>query len=110
MRFTNILSSDQHRKEARYAAWTKLRKQAIANAHGKLPEGFAEDEPTPPPPPPADDLDIADLSMELSQAHLDAEMPNDMDESGIERVPMADPGLPVVNCSFLLCFEHILTL
>jgi serine/threonine-protein phosphatase 2A regulatory subunit B' len=36
-----------------------------------------------------------DLSLELSQAHLDAEMPTDLDESGIERVPMADPGMPV---------------
>jgi serine/threonine-protein phosphatase 2A regulatory subunit B' len=87
---------DQHRAEARYAAWTKLRAQARANAApGKLPAGFAEDEPTPPPPPPADEPDIMDLSLELSQAHLDADMSTDVDETGIERVPMADPGMPI---------------
>jgi serine/threonine-protein phosphatase 2A regulatory subunit B' len=93
---------DQRRAEARFAAWTKLRAQATKNASSggpggkgkklKLPEGFEKDVPAPPPPPPTDEPDIMDLSLELSQAHLDAEMPGDVDESmGIERVPMADP-------------------
>jgi serine/threonine-protein phosphatase 2A regulatory subunit B' len=96
----NSLCSDQHRAEARFAAWTKLRERAMENAtSGKLPEGFSEDTPEPPPPPPTDEPDILDLSMELSQAHLDADIPGDLDESGIERVPMADPGLPVVSAA-----------
>lgn len=92
------LSSDQRQAEARYDAWTKIREKAVQNANGKLPEGFEKDAPAPPPPPPpADDTDITDLSMELQAAHLDQDMPTDLDESGIERVPMADPGVPVVR-------------
>jgi hypothetical protein len=33
--------------------------------------------------------------MELNAVSLDGEIPGDIDESGIERVPMADPGLDV---------------
>jgi serine/threonine-protein phosphatase 2A regulatory subunit B' len=91
---------DQRRAEARYAAWTKLRALAQQNAGTKLklPEGFEQDAPVPPPPPspPTDEPDdIMDLSLELSQAHLDDEMSVDVDETGIERVPMADPGMPM---------------
>ena len=49
----------------------------------------------PPPPLPIDDIDIEHLSMDLSAASLDAEIAQDLDDSGIERVPMADPGLEV---------------
>lgn len=68
---------------------------------GKLPEGFDE-EVIPPPPPPVDDIDIEHLSMDLSAASLDAEIAQELDESGgIERVPMADPGLEVWTSSSL---------
>jgi hypothetical protein len=80
----------------RYEAWKKLREKAARNANGHLPPGFREDEPTPPPSPkPIDDKDIADLSMELNAASIDGEMPHDLDESGLDRVPMADPGIDV---------------
>lgn len=79
----------------RYDEWQKLRAKAVANSGGKLPPGFAETEP-PPPPPPVDEADIIDLSMDLNAVSLDAEIPlADLDESGIERVPMADPGMDV---------------
>jgi serine/threonine-protein phosphatase 2A regulatory subunit B' len=70
---------------------------ARENAHGKLPEGFEQDIPQRPPTPPVDDSDVMDLSMELNAAHLDADIPGDLDERGIERVPMADPGIPIVS-------------
>ena len=74
-----------------------MREVAIQNAGGKLPEGF-DDQVVPPPPPMVDDLDIENLSMHLSAASIDAEIAAEnlqLDESGIERVPMADPGLEV---------------
>lgn len=86
------LEERQHAVE-RYEQWHKLRQKAMQNAHGKLPEGFLEDEPTPPPPP-VDENDILDLSMDLNAVALDADVSlGDLDESGIERVPMADPGM-----------------
>ena len=37
-----------------------------------------------------------DLTIDLSAVSIDAEVPlNELDESGIERVPMADPGMDV---------------
>ena len=41
-------------------------------------------------PPPADDLDIENLSLDLSAASIDADIGDAIDDSGIERVPMAD--------------------
>jgi serine/threonine-protein phosphatase 2A regulatory subunit B' len=38
--------------------------------------------------------DMMDLSIELNAASIE-DVPGDLDESGIERVPMADPGLDV---------------
>jgi serine/threonine-protein phosphatase 2A regulatory subunit B' len=73
-----------------------MKTKALQHAPGgKLPEGYVEI-PHPPPPPPSaiDDVDIMDLSMELSAASID-DVPGDLDEHGIERVPMADPGLDV---------------
>ncbi len=87
---------DQQHAVERYNAWQKMREKAIQNAPGgKLPEGF-HDVPhaPPPPPPPVDDTDILDLSMELNAASID-DVGGDLDEHGIERVPMADPGLDV---------------
>jgi serine/threonine-protein phosphatase 2A regulatory subunit B' len=37
--------------------------------------------------------------MELNAVSLDGDIPGDLDESGIERVPMADPGLEVSGIS-----------
>lgn len=62
-----------------------------------MPEGYVEvPRAPPPPPPPVDDSDIMDLSMELNAASID-DVPGDLDERGMERVPMADPGLDVRN-------------
>jgi serine/threonine-protein phosphatase 2A regulatory subunit B' len=73
-----------------------MREIALKNAPGgKMPEGYIEIPHAPPPPPSTiDDADIMDLSMELNAASID-EVPGDLDEHGIERVPMADPGLDV---------------
>lgn len=76
----------------RYDNWQKLREVALHNTGGNLPEGY-QDLEFPPPPPPVEDSDIADLSMDLNAASIDAEFPQELDDSGIERVPMADPGI-----------------
>ena len=62
-----------------------------------MPEGYIEPYRAPPPPPIAvDDEDMMDLSIELNAAsNEDVPVPGDLDESGIERVPMAHPGLDV---------------
>ena len=79
----------------RYDHWLHLRTKAMENSHGKLPDGFEEQIPTPPPPP-VDEADIMDLTIDLNAVSIDAEVPlNELDESGIERVPMADPGMDV---------------
>lgn len=84
----------------RYEEWQKVRERARENCNGKLPEGYVDPEPTPPPPP-VEDLDIMDLSMDLKAVSIDAEGPlSDLDESGIERVPMADPGMDVRMTAF----------
>jgi serine/threonine-protein phosphatase 2A regulatory subunit B' len=90
----------------RYEGWKKIRERALQNANGHLPEGFMEDEPQPPPPPSPDDGDIADLAMDLSAVSIDGEVHHDLDESGIERVPTADPGLDV---SYQNCRENSIT-
>ncbi|KAI0035948.1 phosphatase 2A regulatory B subunit-domain-containing protein [Vararia minispora EC-137] len=76
-----------------YEGWKKVREKAREKANGKLPEGFEADEPMPPPPAPVDDADILDLALDLNAVSIDGEIPHDWDENGIERVPMADPGL-----------------
>ena len=87
---------EQQRAVARYDAWQKMRAKALQNAPGgKLPANFKEiPHPPPPPPPVVDDTDILDLSMELNAASID-DIHGDLDERGIERVPMADPGMDV---------------
>ncbi|KAJ3473882.1 hypothetical protein NLI96_g12775 [Meripilus lineatus] len=88
------LEEHQHAVD-RYDEWNKLRAKAKENCKGKLPEGFDASAPAPPPPPP-EDVDIADLSMDLKAISLEPEMSlGELDESGIERVPMADPGMDV---------------
>jgi serine/threonine-protein phosphatase 2A regulatory subunit B' len=72
-----------------------MREMALQN--GQLPSGFHEVPHAPPPPPlSADDtdIDILDLSMELNATSIN-DMPGNLDEHGMERVPMADPGLQV---------------
>lgn len=80
----------------RYEQWQKMRAKALQNAPGgKFPKGFVEIEHAPPPPPPTvEDSDILDLSMELNAASID-ETAGDLDESGLDRVPNADPGFDV---------------
>jgi serine/threonine-protein phosphatase 2A regulatory subunit B' len=88
----------------RYESWKKIRARALQNANGHLPEGFMEDEPQPPPPPSPDDGDIVDLAMDLNAVSIDGEVPHELDDSGIERVPTADPELDVSGSySQLLC-------
>ncbi|KAF8902071.1 phosphatase 2A regulatory B subunit-domain-containing protein [Gymnopilus junonius] len=77
----NKLEEQEHAVH-QYNAWLKMRELA-----------YVEPYRAPPPPPSAvDDADILDLSLELNAASID-EVPGDLDESGIERVPTADPGL-----------------
>lgn len=85
---------EQQHAVNRYEAWQRMREKAVQNAPGgKLPSGYVEiPHPPPPPPAPIDDVDILSLSMELNAASID-DVPGDLDEHGIERVPMADPGL-----------------
>lgn len=65
-----------------------------------MPTGYKEPEHAPPPPlSNVDDSDILDLSMELNAASIE-EVPGDLDDSGIERVPMADPGLDVSHFDY----------
>lgn len=45
-----------------------------------------------------------DLSMELNAVSIDGEVPHELDDSGIERVPMADPGLDVSGTQRLHMF------
>ncbi|KIK91034.1 hypothetical protein PAXRUDRAFT_831176 [Paxillus rubicundulus Ve08.2h10] len=87
------IDEQQHAVD-RYDQWQRVREKAMQNADGKLPKGFREVERTPPPPPSVgDDSDILELSMELNAVSIDGEVSGDLGESGIERVPMADPGL-----------------
>ncbi|KAH8116901.1 protein phosphatase 2A regulatory B subunit [Phellopilus nigrolimitatus] len=84
--------ADRQKRTKLYEDWLKLREIAKQNANGKLPEGF-EEMVIPLPPPLVDDIDIEHLSMDLNAASIDAEIAHELDNSGIERVPMADPGL-----------------
>ncbi|KAG5727635.1 Serine/threonine-protein phosphatase 2A 56 kDa regulatory subunit delta isoform [Termitomyces sp. T112] len=85
---------EQQHAVGRYEAWQQLREMARKNAPGgRLPEGYTEIPRLPPSPPSnIDDTDILNLSIELNAASID-DVPGDLDEHGIERVPMADPGL-----------------
>lgn len=76
--------------------WQRMRELALRNApNGKLPASFHDVPHVPPPPAPTvEDADIMDLSMELNAATIE-DGPEDTDEHGVERVPMADPGIAV---------------
>ncbi|KAJ7852539.1 protein phosphatase PP2A0 B subunit gamma isoform [Mycena leptocephala] len=84
---------DQEQAVHGYNAWQKLRARALQNAPGgKLPLGYVEiPHPPPPPPPDAEDLDdVLDLTMELNAVSMDdLSVPGDLDDNGIEKVPMA---------------------
>ncbi|TFK76514.1 protein phosphatase 2A regulatory B subunit [Pluteus cervinus] len=84
---------EQQHAVDRFHAWQRLEERAVENAHnGKLPQGYDPVHRSPPPPMPIDDSDVLDLSMELNATTID-DVTADLDEHGIERVPMADPGL-----------------
>ncbi|KAF8628365.1 hypothetical protein AX15_003900 [Amanita polypyramis BW_CC] len=84
--------SEQELAVHRYNAWQKVREKAIHNAGGTLPPGLVDiPRSLPPPPSSVDEADILNLSMELNAASID-DVAGDLDEHGIERVPMADPG------------------
>ncbi|KAF8636602.1 hypothetical protein AX17_003412 [Amanita inopinata Kibby_2008] len=77
---------------SRYNTWQKVREKAIHNAGGALPNGLVDvPRALPPPPLSADEPDIMNLSLELNAVSID-DVAGDLDEHGIERVPMADPG------------------
>lgn len=91
----NTFSREQQHAVQRYEQWQKLRETAKENAHGRLPSSFDEQEPPPPPPPVAED-EILDLTMDFNAISIDPEA--ELDESGVERVPMADPEMDVSYC------------
>lgn len=76
-----------------------MKETAAQNAGGKLPERLAKLE-YPEMPPPLDEAEIADVTIDLTQAAIDAAVDQDLDESGIERIPTADPGLDVSRFLF----------
>lgn len=80
--------SERQRLIRRYEGWHTLRETALKNAAGgEVPPGLLVEYPS---PPPIDEEDFVELSIDLSEA-ID---PRDaLDESGIERTPMADPGV-----------------
>lgn len=95
---------EQQHAVARYEAWQKLRELARQNApNGRLPESFVDREPTPPPPPVPEE-DLMDLNMDFNSINIEPE--GDLDESGIERVPMADPGLDVCHPFISISCNH----
>ncbi|KIY70007.1 protein phosphatase 2A regulatory B subunit [Cylindrobasidium torrendii FP15055 ss-10] len=78
----------------RYDAWQRMREKAVKNVNGKLPANYHEVEHPPPPAPiPVDDNDILDLTLELNAATIDDVQADYLDDQGMERVPMADPGM-----------------
>lgn len=74
-----------------------MREMALHNADGKLPDGYQDEDI--PAPPQEDDVDIENVSMDFSAMAIDAEIGQELDESGIERVPMADPAIDLSNVS-----------
>ena len=91
-RALNLFPREQQHGVQRYEQWQKLREIAKVKAHGRLPPAFDEQEPAPPPPPVAED-EILDLTMDFNAISIDPEA--ELDESGVERVPMADPEMDV---------------
>ena len=72
---------------------------AISNA-GPGRSSTVADLQYPEMPPPLDESEIADVSLDMSQAAIEAELTQQqLDISGIERIPDADPGLDVSKAS-----------
>lgn len=93
LRAHNISIRERQRLVERYDGWQKMRETALKNAGDNAPEEVASEYP---PPPPEDEEDLGDVSIDhLSAAAMDAEVAQALDESGMERVPMADPGIGV---------------
>ncbi|KIY70013.1 protein phosphatase 2A regulatory B subunit [Cylindrobasidium torrendii FP15055 ss-10] len=86
-------SREQNDALYRYEGWKKIKRMAEKNTRGRMPKNY-HDAPHPLPElePPVEDQDILDLTMELNAAHLD-DAHGEFDEQGMDRVPMADPGL-----------------
>jgi serine/threonine-protein phosphatase 2A regulatory subunit B' len=86
---------EHERLVQRYEHWQKLRDIAIAKVGPSKVELIKKME-FPEPPPPLDESEIADVSIDMSQAAIEAEVTHqELDLGGIERVPDADPGLDV---------------
>lgn len=81
-----------------------MRDLAIKNSPGgKLPSRILDiPHPLPPPSPPPEEADVMDLSMELSNVTLDEPPSSDLDESGMDRVPIGDPGIDVNSQATIL--------
>lgn len=86
---TLILCRERQRLLDRYEGWQKMREVALKNAGDGAPVEVKAEYP---PPPPVEEEDLGDVSIDLSAA-MEAEVAQALDESGIERVPMADPGI-----------------
>jgi serine/threonine-protein phosphatase 2A regulatory subunit B' len=90
---TDLTPSERERLISRYEGWKKIRDAAVKNSNGTAPP-IVLDNSYPPLPPPIDDADIADLSMELNNVHLEENM------HGVDDiVPEADPEVDTnVSC------------
>jgi len=73
--------------QERYHNWQKMRELALQHCGDEVPSDLKAEYP---PPPPDDDEDPIDVSLDLT-GPLETE--GMLDESGIERIPMADPGV-----------------
>jgi len=78
---------ERQRLQERYENWQKMRELALKNAGDKVPPEVQQEYPL---PPPDDEEDLGDVSLDLT-GPLEPELL--LDETGIERVPTADPGI-----------------
>jgi len=85
--------SEHERLVQRYEEWQKLREVALDKAGPSTADAIKK-LAFPEPPPPLDESEIADVTLDMSQAAIEAEVTQqELDVGGIERVPDADPGL-----------------
>ncbi|KAG8785746.1 Serine/threonine-protein phosphatase 2A 56 kDa regulatory subunit delta isoform [Serendipita sp. 401] len=77
--------AERERLINRYEGWKKIRDTAVQNSNGTAPP-IVLDNSYPPLPPPVDDAELADLSIELNNVHLDDTM------TGVDDIlPETDP-------------------